>query len=200
MTRLSLIPVAASLLFCACDQPPLKEIASAESAVAAARAGGADIYAPERWNEAQRELAEAQRKLAAKDYRGALSAASGAAEKARLASQAADAARVNIESAVQILQEEIRAKLDEVEAARQEAIAARLPASAFSEIDVQVQAARSEIEALTVSLQKKDFLVARSSAETLKARVQPLLERLREARLQWEAEHPARRRRTAAGR
>jgi hypothetical protein len=200
MSRLSLIPAAAVLLFTACDQPPLKEIASAESALTSARANGADAYAPERWSEAQRELAEAQRKLAAKDYRGALSAASGATEKARLASQAADAARVNIESAVQILQEEVRAKLDEVEASRQEAIDARLPASVFADIDAQVQTARGALEAISASLQKKDFLAARSSAETLKASVLPLPERLRDARLLWETEHPARRRRSGARR
>ena len=91
-------------------------------------------------------------------------------------------------------------KLDEVEASRQEAIDARLPASVFADIDAQVQTARGALEAISASLQKKDLLAARSSAETLKASVLPLPERLREARLLWETEHPARRRRSGARR
>jgi hypothetical protein len=200
MSRSTLISLAAVLLLGACDQPPIKEIASAQAALDDARANGADVYAPERWAEARGDYLEAQRKLEARDYRGALSAASGAAEKARLASQAADAARRDIDLAVRAMQEEVRARLEEVEALRKEAQDARIPASMFSRVDSQLANARNALAAISAGLEKKDYLAARAAAEAARSAAQSLPETIREARRLWEKEHPAHRRRPGARR
>src|SRR5262245_26941047 len=115
----------------ACEQPPTKEIAGAESAVQQARAYGASDFAPERFGEAQAALDDAHKRVQAKDYRGALSSALDAAEKSRLASQAATAAKALARNAAEVAEAEVQAALDEVAEIRAQAVKAKIPEAVF---------------------------------------------------------------------
>lgn len=186
------------LLLClvstACEQPPTKEIAAAEVALQQARADAADVFAPDRFGEAQAALADAQKRVQAKDYRGALSSALDAAEKSRLASQAATAAKSLARNAAELAEAEAQAALDEVAEIRAQAAKAKIPEKVFEPLLPQTTEAGSALDALVKALADGEILEAQKRAADLKARVAPLPNLFREAQEKWEAEHPKGRR------
>jgi hypothetical protein len=190
MHRLSPVVLVAALVLCACDQPPTKEIAAAEAALASAEKDGAGEYAPERLAAARSALQEAERRVQAQDYRGGLSAANEAAEKARAATKSAEAAKQLVQSAAESARDETRIMLEELPALKDEAAQAHVPAEAFAALDGELAA----IEALLVSadqaLAKQDFLAARSQSEDARSKAQVLPDKYRQARSDWETAHP----------
>src|SRR5262245_45340999 len=61
-----------ALLTIGCSEPPTKEHKQAEEALAAARAAGAETYAPERLQAAEQALQKYDSAVAQRDYREAL--------------------------------------------------------------------------------------------------------------------------------
>jgi hypothetical protein len=191
----TLAPVLLSCLaLSACEQPPTKEIATAEAALQQARADAADVFAPDRFGEAQAAVAAAQKKVQAKDYRGALSSALDAAEKSRLASQAATAAKQLARNAAELAEAEAQAALDEVAEIRAQAAKARIPEQVFEPLLPQTTEAGSALDALVKALADGEILQAQKLAADIKAKAAPLPGLFREAREKWEAEHPRGRR------
>ena len=64
-----------ALLLTACSEPPDKERQQAEGALEAARAAGADVYAPAEFQDAQASLKKYDDAVAQRDYRQALNSA-----------------------------------------------------------------------------------------------------------------------------
>jgi hypothetical protein len=118
------------LLVCiACSEPPQKEIDRAQGALDAARAAGAEQYAPEPFTAATEAMQETHEAVQQRDYRLALSRAIDANERAlEAATQAANGkarARAEAESAIARVETSIR-QLDE---RLKVAVASRLTAS-----------------------------------------------------------------------
>lgn len=185
-----ILPVASCLLLSACDQPPAREIAAAEAALAQARKDQADAYAPEQWKAAEAALNQARQKVDAKDYRGALSSAMDAGEKAKAASGAVASAKVLVKGAAQMTQAELQAGLDEVAAVREEAAKSKVPEEAFAAVEAKAQEATAGIASLTAQIEKDELLEAQKSAADLKARFATLGADFRAALDAWVAEHP----------
>jgi hypothetical protein len=185
----TLLPaLALGLLAVGCEQPPTKEIAGAEAALAQAREAGADTFAPEQFREAQAALADAQRKVQASDYRGALSSALDAAEKSRAASVAAGSARALARSNVELAESQAQIALDEVAEIRAQATKAKVPDKAFEELLPKVAEGQAAVEAVSKALASGDILTAQKLAVALKNSVTPLPGLFREARVQWDAQ------------
>jgi Domain of unknown function (DUF4398) len=94
------------VLFCAaCSAPPQKEIDRAQGALDAARAAGAERYAPDTFRAATSAIQQAHQAVDQRDYRLALSHAIDASERAQQAArEAADGkARVRAEAEQAIL-------------------------------------------------------------------------------------------------
>jgi Domain of unknown function (DUF4398) len=94
------------VLFCAaCSAPPQKEIDRAQGAIDAARAAGAERYAPDTFKAATSAIQQAHEAVDQRDYRLALSHALDASERAQQAAgEAADGkARVRAEAEQAIL-------------------------------------------------------------------------------------------------
>jgi len=94
------------VLFCAaCSAPPQKEIDRAQGALDAARAAGAERYAPDTFKSATNAIQQAHQAVDQRDYRLALSHAIDASERAQQAArEAADGkARVRAEAEQAIL-------------------------------------------------------------------------------------------------
>lgn len=189
------LPVIFLLAGMACQQPPNREIAAAETAVGAARQAGADRYAVERWREAETALQSARDKVVARDYRGAISSANDASEKARSAVQAVQSARALARSAVLLSRAEVEALLEEVEGLRQEALTAKVPDEAFASVEPQLAEAREALTRIGETLERGEPLEAQKAAVELKAQSAGLPEAFRQARTAWEAEHPVKARR-----
>ena len=180
-----------ALALCSCDQPPAKEIAAAEAALAQARKADAPKLAPDRFKEAETALREAQQKVQAKDYRGARSSATDATEKAKTAVKAAAAAITRAKSAVEVAQAEVQAKFDEVAAVRQEATEAKVPDEAFADLASTTDALKQKADGLTASA-SEDILAAQKAAGELKAQAAGLPAQYREALDKWQVDHPKR--------
>jgi hypothetical protein len=189
-----ILPLAACLLLSACDQPPAREIAAAEAALAQARKDQADAYAPEQWKAAEAALGQARQKVDAKDYRGALSSAMDAGEKARSASAAVASAKLLVKGAAQMAQAEVQAALDEVATVREEAAKSKVPAEAFAVLDARAQEATDAVAGLTSHIEKDELLEAQKAGADLKARFGSLGADFRAALDTWLEEHPKGRR------
>ncbi len=185
-----ILPLAGCLLLSACDQPPAREIAAAEAALAQARKDQADAYAPEQWKAAEAALNQARQKVDAKDYRGALSSAMDAGEKAKAASGAVASAKLLVKGAAQMAQAEVQAGLDEVAAVREEAAKSKVPEEAFAAVEARVQEATAGVAALTAQIEKDELLEAQKTSADLKARFASLGADFRAALDAWLAEHP----------
>jgi hypothetical protein len=99
---LPLVLVAA--IASACGEPPDREIQQAQSAIEAARAAGADVYAHDEFAAAQTALKNANEAVAQRDYRLALNNALDARERAQNATKEAgerkSVARVDADHAI----------------------------------------------------------------------------------------------------
>ncbi|MDR1989787.1 MAG: DUF4398 domain-containing protein [Acidobacteriaceae bacterium] len=74
-------------------EPPTKEMQDAQTAIDAARASGADVYAADEFRASQEALQHAQEAVGQRDYRLALNHALDSRERAQDAANAAKAAR-----------------------------------------------------------------------------------------------------------
>ena len=192
MSRILALVVPLALV--ACGQPPTKEIAAAEAQIEQARQAGAERFVPDRWREAEAALGVARARVQHKDYRGALSAANDAAEKGRAAVQAVAAARANAKGAADLAQREVGVFLEEIDQIRREAITAKVPDEAFGEVQARVEEIREGLQRVTETLGRGEVLEAQKAAAELRAQASDLPAAFRDARAQWEEEHPKGRR------
>jgi hypothetical protein len=89
MHRRLIVAVIALAAAVACSEPPTKEREQAQGAIAAAKAAGADTYAPEELRAAEAALTGYDTAVNAGDYRAALGAAIEARESAYAAARRA---------------------------------------------------------------------------------------------------------------
>ena len=181
------------LLLAACEQPPFKEIAAAEAALAVARKADAQRFATDRYQEAQVAMEAAREKLERKDYRGALSAASDAAVRSREAVQAAEVAKALVRNAAETARVEAQEMLDGLDPIREEARRAKVPPRVLVSLEAERDEAVRGIKALSESIDRGQLAEAQERAVTLRTRIAPLPSRYREALDQWRATHRTRR-------
>ncbi len=182
-----LVPI---LALSACDQPPTKEIAAAETQIEQARQAGAERFVPDRWREAQAAIATARAKVQEKDYRAALSAANDAADKGRLAEQGVATAKAHAVRTAELKQREIGIFMEEIEQARQEALVAKVPEEAFADVEVRIAEVNEGLQRVADTLAKGDVLEAQKAAAELRSQAADLPAAFRDARAQWEEAHP----------
>jgi hypothetical protein len=180
----------AALWLGACNHPPLKEVAAAESLLEQARSEGAQEFAPERWKEAQEALRTAKTRLQERDYRGAISSATEAAERSRAAGQAAVAGKAAARQAVEADRSEAGGVLTELASLREQAARAKVPEAVFAEVDGAAAAVREGMREVESRLEQGDLLAAQGLAAEFKTRAAPLATAFRQAQVKWEAAHP----------
>jgi hypothetical protein len=183
-----------ALLLAACDQPPTRELGAAESALADARSQGADVFAAERFKEAEAALASARQKADQKDYRGALSSAVDAAEKAKAAAAGVPSAKVLLRSGAETVQAEAQAALDEAAGIREEAKKGRVPEAAFEALVSRTAEVEAGLKTLAGLLEQGELIEAQKAGAELKARAAGLAADYRAALDKWNEEHPRSRR------
>ena len=185
------------LLLCACaacSEPPQKEINRAQGALDAARAAGAEQYAPEPFQAASAAMRETHAAVEDRDYRLALSRAIDANERAlEAATEAANGkarARGEAEAALGLGSTALRQLQERLKAAEwarltpRETEAARTAAAAA---EAQLQEARAAIDA-------GRFTAAADEARAVASRITEELRALSEAIDARAARGPRRRR------
>jgi hypothetical protein len=165
----------------ACAGPPNKEMDQAQGALDAAKAAGAERYAPDEYKAAADALKRSHDAVAQSDYRLALNHALDSRERAQNAArQAADgkaqvrgeADRVMLEVAGLVVHANAR-----LEAARKGRVPRRLvaaPAQEVATVSEEVQKARE-------MLARGDYLEARALLDTLKSRMQKTIATIEKA-------------------
>jgi hypothetical protein len=179
-----------ALIAAACAEPPNTEMDQAQGALDAARAAGAEQYAPEEYRAAADALKRSQDAVAQSDYRLALNHALDSRERAQNAARLAadgkaqvrgEADRILLEVTGPIVQANAR-----LEAARRARVPRRLlaaPAQEVATISEEVQKAREMLGA-------GNYLEARDLLQALKLRMQKTM-----AAIDRAANPPAARRR-----
>jgi hypothetical protein len=119
--------VCALLLCAACSEPPQKEIDRAQGAIDAARAAGADQYAPDAYKSATAALQQAHEAVEQRDYRLALSRALDANERALEAAKEAANGKARARSEVDGMLTMATASTQQLRTKLQAAEAAKLP-------------------------------------------------------------------------
>jgi hypothetical protein len=108
--------------------------------------------------------------------------------------QAVAAARANAKGAAELALREISVFLEEADQVRQEAVAAKVPDEAFAEVQTRVDEIREGMQRVSDTLGRGEVLEAQKAAAELRAQATDLPAAFRDARAQWEEEHPKGRR------
>lgn len=172
MPRRFALVCAALALTLACSGPPAKERHQADDAIAAARAAGAETYAPDDLRAAEAALQKYDAAVAQRDYRQALDAAIDARDRgyaaAKLAQTTRDAARRDADRAVQGLD----ALLQTASARLAGTTGPRLSAGAADRL-------KKDSASATTALQEARALLDQQDYRGASLRVAPELEALR---------------------
>lgn len=138
----------------ACSAPPQKEIDRAQQAVDAARAAGAEQYAPDSFAEATAALQQSHEAVNQRDYRLALSRAVDASDRAQEAARAATENKAKARSqaeaavnAVNALVMHLQARLKVAEEVRVPSRELAPPRAALKETEGALQKARALLAA-----------------------------------------------------
>ncbi len=142
------------LLAAGCSEPPQKELDQAQGALDAAKAAGADKYAPDEYSAATSSLQKAHDAVEQRDYRQALSYAIDARERAQDAArasadgkaQARGAAEKALSDATHVV-DDLATRLKAPDVARLPAKELRGPREALANGRKSLQEARTQIDA-----------------------------------------------------
>jgi uncharacterized protein with von Willebrand factor type A (vWA) domain len=151
-----------------CGDPPSRELHEAHGAIEAARAAGAERYAPDEFAAAETALQRAQEAVSQRDYRLALNHALDSHERAQNAAREAAVNRAQTRSQAERMLADITAALAEATRRIEEADAAKVPRKAIAEPQEAVASAQRAVQEAGSALGEEDYLRAQ---EVLKGRV-----------------------------
>ena len=179
--RAPLAVVLSLALLTACSTPPQKEIDLAQGALDAARAAGAEQYAPEEMSAATAALQQAHDAIAQRDFRLALTRALDAHDRALEAAKAAadgqvraraetDAAITAARTTVQTLAR--RLELPDV---------AKLPKGDVEAARAALKEAQADVQEAGEAVATADYAGARKAIEGISGRIAAQMKALEEA-------------------
>ncbi|HOC19292.1 MAG TPA: DUF4398 domain-containing protein [Vicinamibacterales bacterium] len=173
------VPLVAALALSACAAPPEAEMTEAREALAAARAAGAERYAPAEYGEAAGMLQRSERFVAEGDYRQALSAALEARELANAAAAAAggakEAARARATTAMDQAQASLAAARAFTDAATAKPPRTRPERLHVSEVRRAVVAANVAVQKAREAIGRDDFAAATEALDAVRAQLDEVM-------------------------
>jgi hypothetical protein len=182
LARVSVTPAFPLLLLlvlvgiAGCAEPPRKEMDQAQGAVDAARAAGADEYAPDELSEAVAALARADEAVEQRDYRQALNHALDARERAQAAARDAANRKAEARSDADRAVKELADLLD-VATARRDVLRARsAPADVSTALDEAIAAGWNALQEARTAITNQRFIEASASLRAPTAQLQAQVE------------------------
>jgi hypothetical protein len=188
-----LIAVIACVVVVACSDPPTKEMNQAQGAIDAARAAGAEQYAPEEYRAAVGSLQKSHDAVTQKDYRLALNFALDARERAH------DAARSGAERMAQVRSEAeqtIATLTAQVQVARTRLASgetAHVPSTITASSQQEIEHAQADLQNARSELTHQNYISARDISRTALDRVRSTINTLNTAIDARTGHRPARR-------
>ena len=162
------------VLATACTSPPNKEMDQAQGAIDAARAAGADRYAPTEFAAATTALKNATDAVAQGDYRLALNHAIDSREQAQNAARVAADTRAKVRGDVERSIAEVNALIAQVNAWIASPAATRTPRTRRTAQQV-VTASTAEVQKAGSAMQGDDYAGAQKLMTATKERLQKVL-------------------------
>jgi hypothetical protein len=159
----------------ACADPPLKEMNQAQGAIDAARAAGAEQFAPQEFRSSVDALQKSEQAVTQKDYRLALSLAIDSRERAQQAAKVAVDARANARGDAERVVVEASMRLSQARERLKDPAAARVPRRALDQSAQALDAAEKIMQEARAALSQNDFGEARRLARDASARIQEAL-------------------------
>jgi DNA repair exonuclease SbcCD ATPase subunit len=153
---------AAALACAACTNPPDKEMNQARGAIEAARAAGADLYAPTEYKAAVDALKRSEDAVAQRDYRQALNAALDSREQAENAARTAADQKAAVRSQAEKELRDLQATLDEARARLKAAETTRARRRALQAERATIDAADASVQEARTAMGQQDYLGARA--------------------------------------
>jgi uncharacterized protein DUF4398 len=174
-----LAPALLSVLsLVACGEPPDKEMHQAQGAIDAARAVGAETYAPDEFKGAVDALARAQDAVAQRDYRLALNNALDSRERAQNAAKMAAEQRASARSAAERLLADVTSAIAVSAARLKAAETAHAPKTATEPLKAGLASARQATEDAGKALASQDYLGAKARLDGIVTSLSMLLQQL----------------------
>jgi hypothetical protein len=162
------------VLATACTSPPNKEMDQAQGAIDAARAAGADRYAPTEFAAATTALKNATEAVAQRDYRLALNHAIDSREQAQNAARVAADTRAKVRGEVERSIAEVNALITQVNAWIASPAAARTPRARRTAQQV-VTTSTADVQKAGSAMQAEDYAGAQNVLTATKERLQKVM-------------------------
>jgi hypothetical protein len=162
------------VLAAACTSPPNKEMDQAQGAIDAARAAGADRYAPTEYAAATTALKDASDAVAQGDYRLALNHAIDSREQAQNAARVAADTRAKVRGDTERSLAEVNALMTQVNAWIASPAAARTPRTRRTAQQV-VTTSTAVVQKAGSAMQAEDYAGAQKLLTETKERLQEAL-------------------------
>jgi hypothetical protein len=190
MRRLSSL-LCALALCAACSEPPQKEIDRAQGALDAARAAGAERYAPTEFTAATDALKQAHDAVQQRDYRLALSRALDASEQAQAAARQAADGKARARSEAETAAATITTALQQLRSSMKAAETARVPAAKLGPARKTAQRVDAALQEARAKLAREEYLEVVSDLKGVQSQIHEQINALNEA----SKARPTRRRR-----
>ncbi|MEX1129978.1 MAG: hypothetical protein WEB50_15510 [Vicinamibacterales bacterium] len=166
------------LFLAACSAPPQKEIDLAQGAMDAARAAGAERYAPQQLGAAQTSLEQAHEAVAQRDYRLALTRALDAHDRALAAARSAAEGQARARGEIDAAIASATAAIETLELRLKAPGTARLPKAVLTAARRTVTAAEEELQKAGAAVTAGDYETARQAVEGISGRISEQIEAL----------------------
>ena len=166
--------LVACVALVACGEPPEREMHEAQGAIDAARAAGAEQYAPAEYQAAIVALDRYGAAVADRDYRLALNHALDARERAQDAARMAADQKAIIRSEAEHALETVEATMRQLDLRLRAAEAVRAPVDVLENGRLAARAAEAAVQEARTALSNDNYLAARDATRRL-------AEQLREA-------------------
>jgi len=172
MRRLPAWLLAMLLLLPACAEPPNKELGQAQGALDAARAAGAEQYAPAEYQTAADSLKAANDAVNQRDYRLALNNALESRERAQNAARQAAETRARVRSEVERSMAEVAALLAQANARVAAAEKGRGSRRNLREAQQLLARVNEDVQKAGAAMKAGDYIAAQPALSGIRQRIE----------------------------
>lgn len=163
------------VLFTGCAEPPHKEMNQAQGAIDAARAAGAEQYAPEELSAAAAALAQSEQAVTQKDYRLALNLAIDSRNRAQEAAKTAVDNRAKARGDAERVLAETQAALNQARTRLAGPSVAKTPRRTLAEATAAIEATEKTLQEARTALESNEYGRAVELAEGVAVRISEVL-------------------------
>ena len=175
MRRLPAWLLVTLLVLPACAEPPTKELNQAQGALDAARAAGADQYAPDEYRAAADALKSANDAVEQRDYRLALNNALDSRERAQNAVREAAITRARVRSEVERAMSQIAAMLAQASTRVAAAEKGKGPRRNLHEAQQLLARVNADVQKTGEAMKADDYMAAQAALNGIRERIQQVI-------------------------